>query len=90
MMRSDPKIHHMKTATVRDLRYRFPEIEARLRDGEEIQISKRKRVIARLVPERSRPKRSWPDFMARLQQMYGKKRLKVSGAELLAQERDRY
>jgi antitoxin (DNA-binding transcriptional repressor) of toxin-antitoxin stability system len=83
-------MHHMKTATVRDLRYRFPEIEARLREGEEIEIRKRKRVIARLVPERPRAGRSWPDFIARLQQIYGKKRLKVSGAELLAQERDRY
>lgn len=83
-------MHHMKTATVRDLRYRFAEIEARLRDGEEIEIRKRKRVIARLVPERPRSRTSWPDFMARLRQIYGKKRLKVSGAELLAQERDRY
>jgi antitoxin (DNA-binding transcriptional repressor) of toxin-antitoxin stability system len=81
---------HMKTATVRDLRYRFPEIEARLREGEEIQISKRNHVIARLVPERPGPRRPWPNFMVRLQQMYGKKRLKVSGAELLARERDRY
>jgi antitoxin (DNA-binding transcriptional repressor) of toxin-antitoxin stability system len=90
MMECDSKLNHMKTATVRDLRYRFPEIEARLREGEEIQISKRKRVIARLVPVRPGPTRAWPDFMARLKEIYGKKRLKVSGAELLAQERDRY
>lgn len=29
------------------------------------------------------------DFLARLQKMYGRKRLKLSGAELLAQERNR-
>lgn len=86
----DATIDHMKTATVRDLRYRFPEIEARLREGEEIQISKRKRVIARLVPERQASRVAWPDFFARLQKMYGRKRLTLSGAELLAQERDRY
>lgn len=80
----------MKTATIRDLRYRFPEIEAQLRDGQEIQILKRKRVVARLVPERPGPRRPWPNFKARLQKLYGKKRLKVTGAELLAQERDRY
>lgn len=80
----------MNTATVRDLRYRFPEIEARLRDGEEIQISKRRRVIARLVPERPASRVPWPDFFARLQKIYGRKRMKLSGAELLAQERDRY
>jgi antitoxin (DNA-binding transcriptional repressor) of toxin-antitoxin stability system len=32
---------------VRDLRYRFPEIESRLRDGKEIEITKRRKVIAR-------------------------------------------
>ncbi len=43
-------MHHMKKATVRDLRYRFREVENLLREGEEIEITKRKRVIARLLP----------------------------------------
>ena len=85
-------MYHMTKATVRDLRYRFPEIEARLRDGEEIVITKRKRVVARLLPpKRSRPgKKRPPDFRKMLRKIYGDKVLKVSGAELIAQERDRY
>ena len=84
-------MYHMKTATVRDMRYRFPEIEARLRQGEEIQITKRKRVIARLVPVKSpRPRRRPPDFMAMLKEIYGSKVLKVTGAELVAEQRGRY
>ena len=43
-------MHHMKKASVRDLRYRFREVEDLLREGQEIQITKRKRVIARLLP----------------------------------------
>ncbi len=43
-------MYHMRKATVRDLRYRFREVENLLREGEEIQITKRKRVIARLMP----------------------------------------
>lgn len=73
----------MKNATVRDLRYRFPEIEARLREGEAIPITKRKRVIARLVPVKPR-RRSWPDFLARLKRIYGRKVSKMTGAELVA------
>ncbi len=42
----------MKTATVRDLRYHFSEIESHLQKGEEVEICKRRRVIARLVPLR--------------------------------------
>jgi antitoxin (DNA-binding transcriptional repressor) of toxin-antitoxin stability system len=73
----------MKTATVRDLRYRFSAIEAALRQGEEIEIRKRKRVVARLVPER--PKVSaYPDFSARARRNFGKKTLSVTGAELVS------
>jgi antitoxin (DNA-binding transcriptional repressor) of toxin-antitoxin stability system len=81
----------MKTASVRDLRYRFPEIEARLREGVEIQITKRKRVIARLLPvEPRRPTRRPPDFMAMLKEIYGDKVLKTTGAQVVSEQRGRY
>jgi antitoxin (DNA-binding transcriptional repressor) of toxin-antitoxin stability system len=82
-------MHHMKKASVRDLRYRFSEVERLLQQGEKIEITKRKQVIARLLPVR--PARSHcPDFLARLRSIYGNKTLAVSGAQILAQERDRY
>ncbi len=71
------------------MRYRFPQVEAHLRDGEAIAITKRKRVIARLVPERPVPVKA-PDFMAMLKKIYGKKKMKVSGAELVAMQRGEY
>ncbi|MFA7233435.1 MAG: hypothetical protein WC076_04915 [Terrimicrobiaceae bacterium] len=46
----------MKTATVRDLRYDFPKIEAWLAGGEEIVITKHARPVARLSPARTAPK----------------------------------
>jgi antitoxin (DNA-binding transcriptional repressor) of toxin-antitoxin stability system len=77
-------------ATVQDLRYRFSKIEDLLGKGHEVEITRRKPVIARLipplVPARSKP----PDFPARLKKIYGKKILTVSGAELLSAERERY
>ena len=79
-------MYHMKKATVRDLRYEFPKIERALRAGQEIQITKRNRVIARIVPERDTP--VMPDFMARLRKVFGDKKLKVPGAELISRERD--
>ena len=84
----DATMYHMKKASVRDLRYRFREVENLLREGEEIQITKRKRVIARLVPAEPPILIQRPDFMARLKKIYGKKRLKVSGAELISRERN--
>jgi len=78
----------MKKATIRDLRYRFSAVEDLLRDGQEIQITKRKRVIARLLPPKSRARVRRPDFMARLRKIFGKKQLKVTGAEIIAQGRE--
>jgi antitoxin (DNA-binding transcriptional repressor) of toxin-antitoxin stability system len=83
-------MYHMKTASVRDLRYAFKKIERLLRQGEEIQITKRRRVIARLVPETAEAAKKLPDFAARLRAIYGDKVLAVSGADLISADRDRY
>lgn len=82
-------MYHMKTASVRDLRYRFSAVENLLSEGEEIKITKRKRIIARLLPADHTVIHRRPDFLARLKKIY-KVPLKVSGAELLSSERDRY
>jgi antitoxin (DNA-binding transcriptional repressor) of toxin-antitoxin stability system len=79
----------MKTATVRDLRYHFPEIEARLSKGEEIEIRKRRKLIARLLPVRPKPE-EYPDFAARRKEIFGNKKVSQTGSELVAEERGEY
>jgi antitoxin (DNA-binding transcriptional repressor) of toxin-antitoxin stability system len=83
-------MYHMTKASVRDLRYEFKKIELLLRQGEEVQITKRRRVIARLVPEDVQPPAKMPDFLARLCAIYGDKVLPVSGADLVSEDRNRY
>jgi hypothetical protein len=56
----DAKIHPMRKASVHDLRYGFRKIERLLYQGEEIQITKRGHVIARLVPESEQPAAEGP------------------------------
>ena len=75
---------------MRDLRYRFSEVEDLLREGQEIQITKRRRVIARLIPAKPAVPSQRPDFLARLKKIYRGKLLKVSGAELVSRERGRF
>jgi antitoxin (DNA-binding transcriptional repressor) of toxin-antitoxin stability system len=87
----DAIMYHMTKASVRDLRYEFKKIERLLLKGEEIQITKRRRVIARLVPERpENEKKKMPDFLARVRRIYGDKVLAVSGADLISSDRNRY
>ncbi|MBS1800104.1 MAG: hypothetical protein JSS95_09790 [Acidobacteria bacterium] len=79
----------MKTASIRELRYDFGKIERLLQQGQEIEITKRRRVIARLSPETTGTA-AMPDFLKRLRANYGGKKLPLSGAELVAEDRGRY
>ncbi len=79
----------MKTATVRDLRYRFSEFERRLQKGEVVEIRKRRRVIARLIPVRPQGN-AYPDFAALRKKIFGRKTVKPTGTELVAEGRGRF
>jgi antitoxin (DNA-binding transcriptional repressor) of toxin-antitoxin stability system len=81
----------MKTVSVRDLRYAFPKVEELLRSGEEIQITKRKRPIARLMPEpvsELTRRAALPDFLGQMREIFGDKVLKVTGAQIISEDRD--
>ena len=80
----------MKKATVRQLRCEFNKIERLLQQGVEIQITKRGRVIARLVPENGDVRPALPDFLGRMRAIYGDKIFQITGAELVRKDRDRY
>jgi len=82
-------MYHMKRATVRDLRYDFPRVERLLAEGEPVEITKRNKVIGKLVPPEKTKPVEIPDFMGRMKKIYGNKMLKVTGAELIRWDRDR-
>ncbi len=68
---------HMKTASVRELRNEFPRIEAWIHEGESINISKRGKVIATLIPAMGNvppePRPPKVDIMARLRETWGER-----------------
>ena len=80
----------MKKISISELRNGSSKIENLLGRGEEIQITKRGKVIARLVPEAVDTPKQMPDFLGRLRSMFGDKVLAVSGADLLNKDRDKY
>ena len=47
----------MKTATVRELRNHYADLLKRVQHGEEIAISQRGKIVARLVPDRPAPRK---------------------------------
>jgi len=64
-------------------------VEDLLAGGDEVRITRRKQVVARLLPPEDRAAAKRPDFLARLRKIYRHKRLAVSGTELLSAERRR-
>ena len=70
-------MNHMRTATVRELRNEFPRIEAWVHEGESINITKRGKVIATLVPAlgnvEAQPRPPKVDIMARLRETWGER-----------------
>ena len=63
----------MKTATVADLRNRFPSVFRWLEDGETVELTKRGKIIARIVPAPPAKPRKFkmPDFEAMRREIYG-------------------
>ena len=61
----------MKTASIRDIRHDFARVLNWIEDGEQVEITKRRRVVARLVPVKPKAKKvEWPDFEARRKKIF--------------------
>jgi len=84
-------MHHMKTATVRDLRYSFARIAKWLRAGESVEVTYRGSKLARLIPVgrmiAAPPKP--PDFEARLKRLFLDGVRGKPASEIIIQSRDR-
>ena len=50
----------MKTATIRDLRYDFPKVEAWLLNGDEVELTRQGRPIAKITPLMSNAAAAYP------------------------------
>jgi len=74
----------VRTVSVTELRDNFAKIEIWLGQGQEVVILKRNRPVAKLLPLPD-----YPDFAAQRREIFGDKVLPVSGAEIVAWDRDR-
>lgn len=79
----------MKTASVRDLRQNFPAVLRWIDEGENVAITMRRKVVARLIPEPAPMKRiaNTPDFDAVSKRIFGAKKFQSNIADL---EREGY
>lgn len=82
----------MKTATLRQLRNETALLAKWVEEGETVLVTKRSRPLFRLIaatPETGGAC-SMPDFEARQREVFPEGVLGTTGADLIAEERDRY
>jgi prevent-host-death family protein len=77
----------MRRATVREAQHNLPRILRAVDTGEIVEITRRNRVVARLVPASPRPTQGLPDFVARAQEIWGKARAAKPTSELVIESR---
>ena len=82
----------MTTTTVRELRNHYGSVLDRVEAGEEIAISRRGKIVARLIPEQSQPKKiDWSKSAAATMNRRGFRKLSAqASAQLMADSRGRY
>jgi prevent-host-death family protein len=62
----------MKTASVRDVQHHLSEVLAWVEKGEEVQITRRNKPVAKIVPAQAQGTPVvWPPFAARARQIWG-------------------
>ena len=76
---------------MRELQQNLKKVIDRVERGETVELTRRRRVVARLVPAReARPVPPWPDLEARARSVFGDRIMKPAGSTLLLRARGRW
>ena len=78
---------HVRTATIREAQHNLPAILRAVSRGEVVEITRRNRVVARLVPATPRPVGGLPDFVARARAIWGRRPPGKPASELVIEAR---
>lgn len=79
----------MKTATAGQIQRNLSRFLRWVEEGEEIEISERGRIVARIVPAENRLARpDWPDFVARARRVWGERPRGDSMSSIISEGRE--
>jgi antitoxin (DNA-binding transcriptional repressor) of toxin-antitoxin stability system len=80
---------NVKVATVRQIQHNLAEVLAWVADGQEVQVFRRKKLVARLLPPGPEATKS-PDFLARAHGIWGRKPRGKALSQLASDARGKY
>jgi prevent-host-death family protein len=76
------------TVSVRELQQNLKRVMARVERGETVEVTRRRRPVARLAPVRATgPLSAWPDLDARARAVFGDRVVTPGGAEVVIEDR---
>ena len=79
----------MKTVSVRELQQNLKRVMARVERGEVIEVTRRRRPVARLAPvPRAGPHSPWPDLDARARAVFGDRLIEPGAADIVIEGRE--
>jgi prevent-host-death family protein len=77
------------TVSVRELQQHLKRVMARVERGETIEVTRRRKPVARLAPVTSRgPVAPWPDLKARRRAVFGERIVAPGGSEIVIEGRE--
>jgi prevent-host-death family protein len=76
------------SVSIRELQLNLKRVLARVERGQVIEVTRRRRAVARLAPMPSnRPAAPWPDLTARVQSVFGTRVITPGGVETVSDGR---
>jgi prevent-host-death family protein len=76
------------SVTVRELQQNLKRVMARVERGEVVEVTRRRRPVARLAPLRpGRPVSEWPDLEARTRAVFGDRIIRPAGSDVVIDQR---
>jgi prevent-host-death family protein len=77
----------MKTTTIRELKHATSTVLSWVAEGESVEVRRRSKPVAMLTPIKRRSSIVRPDFLVRLQAIYGPVMMPTTATELVADAR---
>jgi antitoxin (DNA-binding transcriptional repressor) of toxin-antitoxin stability system len=81
------KVAHMRTTTIRELKHATSTVLGWVAAGETVEVRRRSQPVAVLSPPKRAGRTARPDFVARLQTVYGSTVLPVTGTAIISESR---
>ena len=76
------------SVSIRELQQNLRKVMARVERGETIEVTRRRKSVARLAPVIARlPENAWPDLERRTQAVFGSRTVRPGGSDVVREER---